>query len=156
VRRQAIGRGLPDGPRALAPEPPRFERARANGEKAQGADHPDTAMSLNILAVLLHDQGDLAAARPRFERSLAIREKALGPEHPDTARTLSNLASLLRAQGDLAAARPLFERALAITEKALGPEHPDTRIVRNNLAALSGLNRGARRAAAARRRTLRR
>ena len=44
-----------------------------------GPDHPDTATSLNNLAGLLKDQGELAAARPLFERALAIYERVLGP-----------------------------------------------------------------------------
>ena len=115
---------------------PLFERALAINEKVLGPDHPDTALSLNNLALLLQDQGDLAGARALHERALAIREKALGPQHPDTAESLNNLALLLQAQGDLAAARPLFERALAIYEKALGPEHLSTAISLNNLALL--------------------
>jgi Tetratricopeptide repeat len=47
-------------------------------EKALGPEHPDTATSLTNLAVLLNDQGDLAAALPLYERALAIRSKALG------------------------------------------------------------------------------
>jgi hypothetical protein len=58
-----------------------------------------------VLAFLLKDQGDLAAARPLFERALAIKEKVLGPEHPSTATILNNLALLVQDQGDLAAAR---------------------------------------------------
>ncbi|MGO9740479.1 MAG: tetratricopeptide repeat protein, partial [Roseiarcus sp.] len=113
-----------------------FQRALAIREKALGPEHPDTATSLNNLALLLRAQGDLAGARPLFERALAIREKALGREHPATATSLNNLAELLRTQGDLAGARPLCERALAIYEKALGPEHPDTAQSLNNLAGL--------------------
>jgi tetratricopeptide (TPR) repeat protein len=115
---------------------PLLERALAIREKALGPEHPDTALSLNNLALLLEDQGDHSAARPLFERALAIWEKALGPEHSDTAASLNNLASLLRDQGDHSAARPLFERALAIREKALGPEHPYTATNLNNLAML--------------------
>jgi tetratricopeptide (TPR) repeat protein len=88
-----------------------FERALAIREKVLGPEHPDTAGSLNNLAALLKDQGDLAAARPLPERALAIWEKLLGPEHSHTARGLHNLAILLRDQGDLAAARPLLARA---------------------------------------------
>ena len=69
-------------------------------EKLFGPEHPDTAISLNNLATLLQDQGDLAGARPLFERALAIREKQLGPDHPDTATSLAMLAALLQAQGD--------------------------------------------------------
>jgi tetratricopeptide (TPR) repeat protein len=107
-------------------------------EKALGPEHPDTAGSLNDLAVLLLQQGDSAGARPLLERSLTIKEKELGPEHLDTAISLDNLASLLTDQGDFAAARPLYKRALAVREKALGPEHPDTAMSLGNLALLSG------------------
>jgi tetratricopeptide (TPR) repeat protein len=114
---------------------PLYERALALKEKAFGPDHPDTALGLNNLALLLQDQGDLAGARALHERALAIREKALGPDHPDTAESLNNLALVLQAQRDLPAARPLFERALSIYEKALGPD-PQTAISLNNLALL--------------------
>ena len=120
----------------IAQARPLYERALAIREKVLGPEHPDTATSLNNLAFLLQDQGDLAGARPLSERALAIREKVLGPEHPDTATSLNNLASLLQDQGDLAGARPLYERALAIREKVLGPEHPDTATSLNNLAVL--------------------
>ncbi len=54
-------------------------------EKALGPEHPDTAGSLNNLAVLYRAMGDYAKAEPLYRRALAIREKALGKEHPDTA-----------------------------------------------------------------------
>ena len=136
-------RDEPQQPRRPASGPGR-PRRRAAALRARAGDPREgarpraslTATSLNNLARLLQDQGDLAGARPLFERALAIREKALGPEHPDTATSLNNLAVLLQAQGDLAGARPLYERALAIREKALGPEHPDTILTRDNLANL--------------------
>src|SRR5215471_6741566 len=110
--------------------------ALAMREKVLGPEHPDTAPSLNNLALLLRDQGDLAGARLLLERALVIREKVLGPEHPDTATSLGNLATVFHHQGDLAGAQPLFERALAICEKALGPEHPHTATSLSNLALL--------------------
>ena len=115
----------------------RWRETLEDVESSLGPEHPDTATSLNNLALLLQAQGDLAGARPLYERALAIREKALGPEHPHTATSLNNLALLLKAQeGDFAGARPLYERALAIREKALGPEHPHTATSLNNLALL--------------------
>jgi tetratricopeptide (TPR) repeat protein len=113
-----------------------FERALAMMEEALGPEHPDTAMYLDHLALLLSDQRDFAAARPFYERALPIYEKALGPEHPTTTVCLNNLAELLRVQGDYAAARPLHERVLAICEKSLGSEHRDTGRSLNNLALL--------------------
>jgi tetratricopeptide (TPR) repeat protein len=115
---------------------PYSERALAIREKVLGAEHPDTARSLNNLGELLRSQGDLAGARPYLERALAIREKVLGAEHPDTALSLNNLGVLLRSQGDLAGARPYYERALAINKKVLGAEHPDTALSLNNLGFL--------------------
>jgi tetratricopeptide (TPR) repeat protein len=53
--------------------------------------HPDTAQSLNNLALLRYSQGDYDGARPLFERALAIHEKVLGAEHPSTAASLNNL-----------------------------------------------------------------
>ena len=90
--------------------------------------------TLNNLANLLSNQGDLQGARPLYERALAIHEKALGPEHPNTAQSLNNLAALLRDQGDPIGARPLYERVLAIREKVLGPEHPYTATALNTSA----------------------
>jgi len=43
----------------------KHERALAIREKALGPEHPETAESLNNLASLLKDQGDLAAARSK-------------------------------------------------------------------------------------------
>jgi hypothetical protein len=48
----------------LAAARPLYERALTIREKALGPEHPDTAVSLYNLALLLDGQGDLAAARP--------------------------------------------------------------------------------------------
>jgi len=98
------------------------EQSLAWREVELGPEHPDTAQSLNYLALLHHVQGLYAKAEPLFQRALAIREKALGPEHPDTAQSLNDLAELYGSQGHYARAEPLSQRGLAIREKALGPE----------------------------------
>jgi tetratricopeptide (TPR) repeat protein len=115
---------------------PYYERALAIREAVLGADHPDTALSLNNLGALLDSMGDYAGARPYYERALAIREAVLGADHPDTALSLNNLGYLLQAIGDYAGARPYYERSLAILEARLGPAHPNTKVVRRNLAGL--------------------
>jgi CHAT domain-containing protein/Tfp pilus assembly protein PilF len=115
---------------------PLAERALALREKTLGAEHPDTAASLDNLAGLHRDKGDYAQAEPHYRRALAIREKTLGAEHPRTASSLNNLAELYRNKGDYAQAEPLYRRALAIYEKTLGAEHPLTATALNNLALL--------------------
>src|ERR1043166_6897624 len=47
-------------------------------EKNDGPDHPETAASLNDLALLYDGLGNYSKAIPLFERALKIREKALG------------------------------------------------------------------------------
>ena len=63
-------------------------------EEVLGPMHPDTATSLNNLAVLYNSQGKYDDAEPLFKRALAVREEVLGPMHPDTATSLNNLAVL--------------------------------------------------------------
>jgi tetratricopeptide (TPR) repeat protein len=83
-----------------------MQRALAIWEKALGPNHPDTATSLDNLAVLYADMGDYAKAEPLSQRALAIREKALGPNHPSTANSLNNRARLYEDLGDYAKAEP--------------------------------------------------
>jgi tetratricopeptide (TPR) repeat protein len=85
---------------------PAVDRALAIREQALGPDHPQTATTLNGLALVLRDQGDPAAARPLFERALAIRERVLGPGHPNTVATRRVLAELAGAADGPAAGGP--------------------------------------------------
>ena len=105
-------------------------------EKTFGPRHPDTATSLNNLALIYFNQGLYVKAEPLFQRSLAIRVKALGLAHPDTSTSLNKLASVYHRQGLYAKAEPFYRRSLDIREKVLGPEHPDTATSLNNLALL--------------------
>ena len=71
------------------------ERALTIREAHLGPDHPDTATSLNNLALVLADQGDHDAARTLHQRALAIREARLGADHPDTQRSREDLAAVV-------------------------------------------------------------
>jgi tetratricopeptide (TPR) repeat protein len=115
---------------------PYLERALAIREKVLGAEHPDTATSLNNLGLLLQATGEYDAARPYLERALAIWVKVLGVGHPNTAQSLNNLGMLLHSTGEYDAARPYLELALAIWVKVMGAEHPDTATSLNNLGML--------------------
>ena len=83
----------------LAKARPLLKRALAIREKQLGPEHPDTAESLNNLAMLLADHGALAEARPFFKRALAILEARLGPDHPDTRLVRRNLQRLPKSRG---------------------------------------------------------
>lgn len=84
-----------------------LRRALATQEQELGPNHPNTATSLNNLALLYHTQGKYTQAEPLYQRALAICEHELGPNHPDTATSLNNLAALYRNQGKYTQAEPL-------------------------------------------------
>ena len=113
-----------------------YRRALEGREKALGAEHPDTLMSVNNLGGLLSDKGDYEGAEALYRRALEGNEKALGAEHPDTLNTVNNLGILLSDKGDYEGAEALYRRALEGNEKALGAEHPSTLSSVNNLGNL--------------------
>jgi tetratricopeptide (TPR) repeat protein len=115
---------------------PAYQRALTITEQVLGPDHPDTATSLNNLALLYEAQGRYGEAEPLYQRALALSERLLGPEHPNVATNLHNLAGLYRAQGRYGEAEPLYQRALTLYEQALGPEHPDVATSLHDLAGL--------------------
>jgi tetratricopeptide (TPR) repeat protein len=61
-----------------------------------GSDHPDVAMTLNNLAMLLKKQEKYEEAAAIYERALAIFERALGAEHPKVVACKENYERLRR------------------------------------------------------------
>ncbi|MGA0200155.1 MAG: tetratricopeptide repeat protein, partial [Prochlorotrichaceae cyanobacterium] len=61
-----------------------------------GADHPDTATSLNNLAGLYRAQGRYSEAEPLYQRALTVAEAVLGSEHPTTVTFRNNYETLQR------------------------------------------------------------
>jgi Tfp pilus assembly protein PilF len=115
---------------------PLLQQALSIREQQLGAEHPDTAQSLNDLAELYIRQKKYTEAEPLLKRALAIREQQVELIYPDAALTLNNLGTLYRAQGNYDAAEPLFKRAFAVCNQLAGPVHADTAHVINNLALL--------------------
>ncbi|HGY5556563.1 MAG TPA: tetratricopeptide repeat protein, partial [Prochlorococcus sp.] len=68
-------------------------------EKELGAEHLDTAYSLNSLAIMYVRQNLYSKAEPLYLRAISIYENAKGLEHTDTAITLGNLAHMYSEQG---------------------------------------------------------
>ena len=71
-----------------------MSRALAINEQSFGEDHPNVAISLNNLALLLKETNRLAEAEPMMRRALEIFAKSLGPDHPSTQMARENLESL--------------------------------------------------------------
>ncbi|MCA9926691.1 MAG: tetratricopeptide repeat protein, partial [Anaerolineales bacterium] len=57
-----------------------------------GADHPDTAGSLNNLAILSYYEEDFVEAARLMRRAVTIRRSRLGDNHPDTKGSVESLA----------------------------------------------------------------
>ena len=67
-------------------------RALQISERQLGAEHPDTATSLNNLAVLYQSQGKYSEAEPLYRAVLMTGNSrgSLGMEHPQTHPILKN------------------------------------------------------------------
>ncbi len=70
-------------------------------EAAYEPNHPDVAIDLNNLGLVLRDQGDQGGAKAAHKRALKIAEAAYGPDHPDVVKYRENLAAVLSALGGL-------------------------------------------------------
>jgi len=75
-------------------------------------DKQGAAVSLNAMAVLARDQGDVAVANSLFEESLVLWRE-LGDQKA-VARSLSNLANVVKLQGDYPRAGSLYAECLFI------------------------------------------
>jgi tetratricopeptide (TPR) repeat protein len=115
---------------------PLLERALALREQVLGAEHADTASTLNQLAWLYIYHGDYQQAEGLLLPALAGFERVLGSEHPEVATALNNLAAVYWYEGKYMQAEPLYQRALAIREQALGKSHPEVAGSLNDLAIL--------------------
>jgi len=90
--------------------------------KVLGPDHPDIALGLDDLAVLLERELRHRETVPLRERALAIREASLDPLDPWLARSVMVLANHYNHLGRYAEAEPLYRRALDLREQIYGPD----------------------------------
>jgi CHAT domain-containing protein/Tfp pilus assembly protein PilF len=111
-----------------------FRKALEARRAVLGGRHPETAESLNGVALCQQAGGRAGAAEPSYRQALATCRAALGERHPVTATVLNNLALCLKATGQVAQAEPLARKALAIRRAVLGGRHTDTAQSYNNLA----------------------
>ena len=101
-------------------------------------DHPDVAMSLNNLAMVLRHKEPVRGGRGLYREALSMRERLYDGPHPDVAHTLNHLARLYYNQGDYAAAEPIARRALAMRIEVFGEEHVETTASMGSLAGILG------------------
>ncbi len=102
-----------------------FERVLALDEAAHGPDHPDNAVSLNMIGMQWRLLGNFDAAERSHARALAIQTQVHGPGHPDRLSSLFQLAKVAEARGDDDLALERIGETLALEQLHLGPEHVD-------------------------------
>lgn len=126
---------LVEAGKAAAPEAlAGAQRAVGLKEALLGGDHPDVAVSLSQLGLVLRRIGQLKEAGDAYLRALRIQERSLGPEHREVARTLAAQTALANNAGEFARARELGERAVGIAERTQPPDGVLTAVAANNLA----------------------
>jgi tetratricopeptide (TPR) repeat protein len=101
-----------------------FQRNLATNMRLLGADHPNVAVSMGNLGLVLDAKGDATGAEQLFRDDLSILRKTLGATHPAYAQALNHLSLALLHQGRVAEAQPLIEQAIAIVRPILRPDHP--------------------------------
>jgi hypothetical protein len=74
-----------------------MRRALQIFEPSLGDSHPNVAVHLNNLALLLHATNRLSEAEPLMRRALQISEKRNGETHPKVAIRMNNLDGLIQA-----------------------------------------------------------
>lgn len=94
-----------------------------------GADHPETARSLNSHACALRQSGDAVAAETEVRKSLAINSRVFGGNSYPVALNLTELAVTQLQLGQIAAAEQAAQSGLNILE-ALHLECTDPNVTR--------------------------
>jgi tetratricopeptide (TPR) repeat protein len=90
-----------------------------------GNDHPNVALCLNSLGLLLAEIGKLGEAEVKLTEALALRRKLFGDENSTVPESLVSLATVLAKEGKLAEAEKIENQALALFDKLQHQERPD-------------------------------
>jgi tetratricopeptide (TPR) repeat protein len=115
----------------------RYERALVVRERALGPEHPDVALTLDGLGVVLIHGNDPAGAEKLLRRSIAISERAEAQEI-ELGLALGHLGEAQLAQQRRGEAVESFERSLGLLQQQLDASHPAVIAARNRYEALRG------------------
>ena len=101
--------------------------------RIHGTQHPSMLTKMDMLAVILKDQGKSQEAEKIQRELLDIRRRILGAHHPHTLGSIDNLGNILQQQGKNQEAEQMHREALDVRKRILGADHPDTLGSINNL-----------------------
>ena len=89
-----------------------------------GERHPDTLVSLGVLALTYNNLGRHAEALALNEKAFRLHTEIFGERHPSTLVSLNNLALTYGNLGRHAEALALHEKAFRLYTEVLGERHP--------------------------------
>jgi tetratricopeptide (TPR) repeat protein len=105
-------------------------------ETLSGKESFETLNSINLLGLVLDDQGKYDEALVMHRRAVAGFKKLLGTDHHCSLVSLNNLGLVLRSRGEHEEAETMLRKALAGSEKILGLDHPTTLMCIGNLGTI--------------------
>jgi non-specific serine/threonine protein kinase/serine/threonine-protein kinase len=117
-----------------------FGKALQTRQAKLVSDHPDTLISMYMLAWAYSVDGHPTKAVALYEETLEKMKAKLGPDHPQMLEIMSGLgvAYADRSSGQVAKAVPMLEEALEKSKVQLGHDHPHTLRIMDNLAGAYG------------------
>ncbi|MEM7232687.1 MAG: serine/threonine-protein kinase, partial [Planctomycetota bacterium] len=111
-----------------------YERAHAAFTQELGADHRETLLSLNGLAVSYGYSGQVKKALRLLEKAVELQRAKLGEHHPDTLASMSNLAVGYANSGQKEKALLLNERVFELHRAKQREDHPERLYAMGRLA----------------------
>ncbi len=103
-------------------------------KRVLGKEHPDTLITMSVLARVLLDQGKSMEAEQMLRQCLEIQKRTLGEDHPKTCYSMKQLARAFSSQDKHAEAEILRRQVLELRKRVLGEENPNTIHSMNDLA----------------------
>jgi hypothetical protein len=73
--------------------------------RSLGRNDPLTLASVNDLAGILYEIGDLVSAEAFYEGALIEKEQVFGPDHESTLLAVNNLAQVIKSTGRIEEAK---------------------------------------------------
>lgn len=110
------------------------EQALKIVQDLHSGDHPDVALSLDVLASVRGSLGDMAGAEQLLTKALEICQRLYQGDHRDIASAINNLAGAVEMQGRLEEAEALFRQALEMDRRLAKSDDIGVASDLNNLA----------------------
>jgi tetratricopeptide (TPR) repeat protein len=112
-----------------------LREALARQRELHSTSSGEVASTLQNLARVVDQNGDLNAALPLMKSAVAMQRELRGTlPHPDLAEAINDLGLLEQGSGDYETAEKLFHESLDMKRKLLGNHHPEIAMGLNNLA----------------------